>query len=82
MRQVVGQILLSQIRPVWVKGSFNSKNGAKKEENRLTSEILDKNHAKYNFYGSGEGSSTCKYIGQKVKLGRLITVKGVKSGNT
>ena len=34
------------------------------EENRLTSVILDKTNAKYNFYGSCEGSSTCKYIGQ------------------
>ena len=34
------------------------------EENRLTSVILDKNNAKYNFYGSCEGSSTGKYIGQ------------------
>ena len=33
------------------------------EENRFTSVILDKNNAKYNFYGSYEGSSTCKYIG-------------------
>ena len=34
------------------------------EENRLTSVILDKNNAKHNFYGSCEGSSTCKCIGQ------------------
>ena len=40
------------------------------EENRLTSVILDKNNAKYNFYGSCEGSSTCKYIGQMGSKGR------------
>ena len=40
------------------------------EENRLTSFILDTNNAKYNFYGSCEGSSTCKYIGQMGSKGQ------------
>ena len=40
------------------------------EENRPTSVILDKNNAKYNFYGSCEGSSTCKYIGQMGSKGQ------------
>ena len=51
------------------------------EENRLTSVILDKNNAKYNFYGSCERSSTCKYIyqrGQRLKLNGMIMIKGVK----
>ena len=34
------------------------------KENRLTSVMLDKNNAIYNFYGSCEGSSTCKYTCQ------------------
>ena len=40
------------------------------EENRLTSVILDKNNAKYNFYCSCEGSSTCKSIGQMGSKGQ------------
>ena len=40
------------------------------KEYRLTSVILDKNNAKYNFYSSCEGSSTCKYIGQMGSKGQ------------
>ena len=52
MRQVVGPI-----RPVWVKGSFNFKNGANWRKQTHISDIRQ-NNAKYNFYGSCEGSST------------------------
>ena len=59
MRQVVGQIKVKL-------DQFGSKvhstlKMVQNEENRLTSVISDKNNAKYNFYGSCEGSSTCKY---------------------
>ena len=55
--------VVGQIRQVWVKGSFNLKNGA-------TSVILDKNNTKYNFYVSFEGSSSCKHIGQMWSKGQ------------
>ena len=60
MRQVVAQIKvkLGQFGPE-AHSNFQM---VQNEENTLTSVTLDKNNAKYNFYGSCEGSSTCKYI--------------------
>ena len=49
---------------------------------KYTSVILDKNNAKYNFYGSCEGSSTCKYIGQMGSKGQTRWADNNKGSKT
>ena len=69
MRQVVGQIKVKL--DYFGSRAHSTLKMVQNEENILTSVILDKNNAKYNFYGSCEGSSTCKYIGQMGSKGQI-----------